>query len=90
MRRPNLTGIEYGIIATVCAILAVLIMSGIGCSKSLPKSPETAKDAPARFELVAKEGNGMYVRVLLDTKTGREYLVVKDGYGVAIAPMGGN
>ena len=42
-----------------------------------------------RFEIVYKEGRALsFVRkILRDTETGVQYLMVESGYGVAITPL---
>ena len=42
-----------------------------------------------RFEVIEKEGMGFagYIRVIVDTETGVNYLYVQDGYGGGVTAL---
>lgn len=76
-------------LAALLLLALILVLTCTGCRAEVEASEpaatvETEAETPARFSVVNEYHNGVNIRVITDTTTGAEYIVVTSGYaGVA-------
>ncbi len=77
--------IELMIVIAIIAILAAIAIPHLLAARK-PATPESPEPLP-RFQLSDSLGTSYYqYRMITDTKTGREFLISKDGGFVEVTP----